>query len=90
MRPPSPKKYNNEGGATYRRIAKRAASPTLNRLSNQLEELRRLNKTGNRGNMIDLYNAMNRKSTRASNIQAAMKIMNKAQKIMWNAKLLIH
>jgi hypothetical protein len=89
MRPPNKNVHGNEGGKSYKRIARGAASPTLRRLMNQLDDLRELNKNKNRGAMVNLYGNMSNKWGRASNWRAAANIMNKAQAIMFKAGLII-
>ena len=65
----------------------------------QLEELRELNKNKNKGNamtkfhtrgqMVELYENMHNKMGRASNLQTAASVLNKAQAIMFKAGLII-
>lgn len=98
MRPPNASVFGNAGGATYRRHAASVASPTLTRIMRQLEELRELNKNKNKGNamnkfdtrrqMVELYENMYNKMSRASNWKTAANVVNKAQAIMFKAHLL--
>lgn len=61
----------------------------LNNLRAQLKKLRTARDAGNRGNMVNIYSSMGNKWTSVPNGRAAAAVMNNAQKIMFNAGLLL-
>ena len=88
MRPPSGN--GNAGGVTYRRLAARTnvGNGISNRLRQQLARLRVARDSGNRGNMVNIYNSMGRNWEEAGGIHGA-NVMNNAQKIMFRARLIM-
>lgn len=57
-------------------------------LRTKLENLRHARNTGNRGNMVNIYNSMSRKWEGSGGIHGA-NVMNNAQKIMFRAGLIM-
>jgi hypothetical protein len=88
MRPPSGN--GNAGGVTYRRLAAQTnvGNGISNRLRQQLARLRVARDSGNRGNMVNIYNSMGRNWEEAGGIHGA-NIMNNAQKIMFRSRLIM-
>jgi hypothetical protein len=88
MRPPSGN--GNAGGVTYRRLAAQTnvGNGISNRLRQQLARLRNARDSGNRGNMVNIYNSMGRNWEEAGGIHGA-NVMNNAQKIMFRARLIM-
>lgn len=68
----------------YRAHKARGTVPTLRA---KLENLRRARDTGNRGNMVNIYNSMGNVWTRGGGINGA-NVMNNAQMIMFRAGLI--
>jgi len=60
----------------------------MNNLRAQLNNLRAARDSGNRGNMVNIYNSMGSKWTSVPNGRAAASVMNNAQKIMFRAGLI--
>jgi hypothetical protein len=88
MRPPAGN--GNAGGVTYRRLAAQTnvGNGISNRLRQQLARLRNARDSGNRGNMVNIYNSMGRNWEEAGGIHGA-NVMNNAQKIMFRARLIM-
>lgn len=59
------------------------------KLRAKLANLRHARATGNRGNMVNIYNSMTNAWERAGGIHGA-NVMNNAQKIMWRSHLILH
>lgn len=60
---------------------------TIEVLRAKLENLRHARDTGNRGNMVNIYNSMGNVWARGGGMKGA-NLMNNAQKIMWRARLI--
>lgn len=60
---------------------------TIGVLRKKLENLRHARDTGNRGNMVNIYNSMGNAWTRGGGMNGA-NLMNNAQRIMWRARLI--
>ena len=88
MRPPMGN--GNMGGVTYRRLAgtTNVGNGISNRLRQQLARLRTARDSGNRGNMVNIYNSMGNNWMNAGGIHGA-NVMNNAQKIMFRAGLIM-
>ena len=88
MRPPMGN--GNMGGVTYRRLAgtTNVGNGISNRLRQQLARLRTARDSGNRGNMVNIYNSMGTNWMNAGGIHGA-NVMNNAQKIMFRAGLIM-
>jgi hypothetical protein len=56
-------------------------------LRKKLDNLRHARDTGNRGNMVNIYNSMGNVWTRGGGMNGA-NVMNNAQKIMFRARLI--
>jgi hypothetical protein len=80
----------NMGGVTYRRLAgtTNVGNGISNRLRQQLARLRTARDSGNRGNMVNIYNSMGTNWMNAGGIHGA-NVMNNAQKIMFRAGLIM-
>jgi len=60
---------------------------TIGVLRKKLDNLRHARDTGNRGNMVNIYNSMGNVWTRGGGMNGA-NVMNNAQKIMFRARLI--